>query len=459
MTSSAVGSALTYLMTIMFVLSIASLGGQLFEHPSARIVAAAVASIPIYGKYLQHIFPWFLSFSLIPLVLLMFYRTRLGETSRRDQVGLLILTSAITLIHPMTSLVMVGVSILALIGEYIHRKRTQNKSGFSIRSTAWIIAVPVLHYTWYFGRRGLEMLFRDIAISITQLESTGGARASRAASSGYTIPQLIWRYVVLEYGPLLLLLGLAGLVALIVIYYSARGRGELGPTISTAIYVGGGVLGVVMFAGDFVAEGAYRSNQVTILASILLVAWALTKLLSTDHDSVLWTGARVAAVVSILLLSIYAPFTVYAETRHVTEQEFSGSEWFLGTRSAERAVESNAMSHKIEVFLGDGELRPDVTYEDWAFRSSTSVLPDHYGYAENNTVGQTFPDGPYLITKTRDFEWWKREPPNRQSSINYQTREDAERLGQDATAQRIYSNGGFTVWDINGVRNSTNTAN
>lgn len=444
----AIGSAVSFGATVTIVLGIVCLSRRLFRTPQIGASAAFVAVTLIYGKFYHHIFPWFISFALIPLILMLVHESQYsGSKLRSKQTGLLVLVLGVTLFHPMTALVVMGTGLLLVVAKVTWTWRQKGRFLIQTEGTSWILSVPLIHFVWYFDRAGVERHITNIAVALTESTSAGGATVSRAASSSYTLTQLIWRYVVLQYGPLLLFCGVAGFVVVYIGYRWFRGKGREGTTVAGFLYIGGGFLAIMMYVGYFVASGAYRANQVTILGASLVLGWMISRLRQQNGSSLSLIG-RAVLVLAILSVAVYSPFTIYAANHHIDEQEFTGTDWFLETRDLEDPVESVAMTHKPAIYLNDGVLRPGVTPRNWAFRAGDLNTDAHYGYDENSSVATTFAEDTYIITKTRDFQWWKLQPRNKYPYMNYQTRSDYQGLGSDPSANKVYANGGFSVWRV-----------
>lgn len=450
---SSIGSGFTLTTTLMFALTIAALGGRLtssFETDTRKFLLA-VASTLVFGKLHHHIFPWFTSFQLIPLaVFLLDLSWGRVRNQRSIQVCLLLITISITLYHPMTAIVLLGVFLLYFLTRGVYEAHT--KSDYArvysqIVKTPLVLVIPLIHFIWYLNN---DTMTRFLSVMFTALlsglqSSQGSSRATRAADSGYTIAQLIWRYIILQYGPLLVFVGIGGVVTFVIFYRIYKNQSSYDEAILASMFYGGLLFAFLMLVGNFIANGPVRINQLTLMTSIILFGFGY----GVVRQSTSVTTRRVATLVLVglvLLVGTYTPLTIYNENRHVTEKEFHGSEWTLEYRTIDREVRSNAMTHKMTVYLSGAQT--DVKSTNWAFKG-TDTLPSHYGYKQNASMGEALSGDPYVVTKTRDFEWWKLEPDNRKPHISYQTRGDRFRLSNDHAANSIYSNGGFTVWRVN----------
>ena len=458
---SGVGSAFTLITTLMFALSLAVLGGRFSSRLDVhtRRFILAVAATLVFGKLHHHIFPWFTSFQLIPLALFLLDMNWNQTRNRRAiQISVLLITVSITLYHPMTALVLLGVYLLYIVsrGAFEARSKADLTKLYSrVLSASWVLTIPLIHFIWYMDNDIMTRFLTTMSRALLGLQNSQGAnRAARAAESGYTTVQLIWRFIILNYGPLLLFTGIGGAISILIVYRMSKKQSSYEEAVLASLFYGGLGLAITMLVGDFIANGPVRINQLTLLSSLLLfgIGYGIVR---HSTPGTARRAATLGLIAAVLLVGAYAPITVYDEDRHVTENEFEGVDWTIEYRTLDRDVRANAMTHKQTVYLTGAQ--SEVKYFNWAFETSDS-LPPHYGYKQNASAGETFSNDPYLVTKTRDYEWWTLEPENRKPHISYQTREDRARLTNDYTVNSIYSNGRFTVWRIYSINNSNTSS-
>lgn len=440
------GSLMTYTTFVTFLLTFGVIGR--YFHTKARtrafVTIIGVAAFPIYGKYSHHIFPWFTSFVLILPTLYAYLKTLCGQAVARNRLITLVLAISISLFHPMTALVLFGCLATVGIVNYLLSTKSLWRS---VSNSAWLLIIPLLHFAWYFDR-GISVFITRIAVELSSSVSAGASMAADAAQSGYTISQLIWRFLILQWGGLLITVGIAGLVGLY--YMHMIFMKKHGPTyrflFPIAMYVAGLGLAVVMLAGSFISSGPYRINQVTFIGTTLLIGGGLIRIQSKDDPSRLYQLLHLCFILVVIIAALLSVGTVYNETVHITDSELEGVEWFTDHRNDDIETHSSLMTHKETVYVQNADTR-SLPSSKWAFSTDDPLLPKHLGYTENKTIKMSVGSS-YVVTKTRDLKWWRAQPPNRYSYIRYYDRTDLAQLRHDRTAGRIYTNGRFTVWFI-----------
>ncbi|WP_339104226.1 hypothetical protein [Haloterrigena salinisoli] len=420
------------------------------RYSSKRIALfVGVAAVPIfYWKYAHHLMPWVAYFALIPLLVLMLsiHRSEV-RSSQRSYIGMgiLLLSFGIGIGHPMSGLVamLVVATIIVtqrLAGRWGFEEEYQQPMEVLILSPL-IVAYPM----WYLIKSTFQgFLFRTVA-SFYSETTEAGSQAERAAESGYTIWQIIQRWIIEQWGPGLVILAIGAAVAVVILRRVILREATVGEIIILSVYSIGIMVAVSTLTFDLVVNTeVYRPNQITIAAAIVLFGFALWW--TTDHSE----GRRGVVLRSVMVLIlvlcvVWAPFTIYYEPQHISEQEFVGSEHHLEYRVEETTTYSDSMPRRISLYL-EG-LHEVSSWENRAFGGTNSELPKFLGYDKNRTVSESLErEEYYLITKERDTEWYKQEPTNRYPYLTYYTEENVDRLHDDPTANKIYTNSGYSIW-------------
>lgn len=426
---------------------------QTFGSTTARYVGVALVPL-VFSKYVHSIMPWFASFSLLPLVLLVAEADRVRRFGAKLPTAVigLTLTFGIVFIHPMTALVAgallaigwVGASLSTLRGETYARRPP----------LMWAIIIGLPFSAWYLEAHGFTTKLVSAILSILHTSAGAASKASEAGGSTYTLRQLVARYFVLDFGAALLYISLAGFVALYLCRRFWRREADEHEVTLVGYYGAGLLLAVTMLAFNLVVASVYRMNQVTLLASILLVGYGIRKLTTATSHPYAQAAVRSVVLLSVVSTVVLAPFMIYDEERHVVETEMAGAEHHLVHRAPTLTTKSMSMSHQLSMFVLGEHRVPN--WRQWAFvrHRPENQLPSHLGYGTNQTVGALFEERGYVVTKARDRIWYRNQPPNRWSSIRYLRESDVQRLQSDPTAERVYSNGEFSTWY---VRNTTAT--
>ena len=79
--------------------------------------------------------------------------------------------------------------------------------------------------------------------------------------------------------------------------------------------------------------------------------------------------------------------------------------------------------------------------------------PDHFGYADGETLGAMYNESHYLVITPAGRQFYPEIWPDYRQYWQY-TPQDFERLETDPTVSKVYINGGFETYTVEGT-NST----
>lgn len=445
---------LMYIVSGTFVSGCVLLGRRLFGWKGSIFTLVAGSPL-VYGKYMHHLMPWFVGFALLPLGLLIIEMVRDEGCSRKSLIATLsVLMFGMVFIHPMTTVVFIVALSAGILAIALHNSITHE----DIRNYRpnWIFLVTVPLLVWYLSKDSFSSLIRVVTISV--LESDPGAvrKAQEAGESGYTTIQIIWEFLVLDYGVLLCYLAGGGLVVLWIGYRYLSGKypNEVFG-IGAIWYTAGGFLGLGFLAVNAVVGQFYRLNQLTLFAAIILLGGGLAALLSNKKD----TRGRSASLVKlaialcigvILIATVLSSVGVYDEKRHIVETEFAGVDHHLEYRNPSVHTKSMKISHVTQMYVLGYHNHQEIPYQQWAFRYDNPryELPSDLYATEDSLAGHYDGDG-YAIILERNQRWYTLEPSNRWDTVSYISDNELSRLNTDQTAYRVYDNGGAITWFAN----------
>jgi len=138
--------------------------------------------------------------------------------------------------------------------------------------------------------------------------------------------------------------------------------------------------------------------------------------------------------------------TSYNDNYHLTHAEDQGTDWYFEYRSDEAVGVAADVSYKMREYSVGGDFGTSKFRE---FGSESSTLDKRFGYGTHESVG-TAVDGyeTYIATKPYDTTVPKFLDPSVREKHTAYYEEDLQRLGTDRGADRIYANGGYTVWYV-----------
>ncbi|MBB6646610.1 hypothetical protein H5V44_09990 [Halobellus sp. MBLA0160] len=443
---------LMYLITAIFIVSCALLGRALSGRYAAQFVC--IAAVPlIFGKYMQHLMPWFIAFSLLPLILFIAESLRNGRFAKSKPAAALIsafvLLFGVVFIHPMSAafvVVLIGCGILATTA---YNLRTGSSERYYRALWGMLVTVPLI--VWYFSTATFGRLVRQTVLSLTAGALGAVTRVEGAEESSYTVLQIIQRYIIGDYGVLILYLTAGGLIVLRVGYKFLRDRNvRFSETTASVLYVAGGAIGVIFLAFPAIITEFYRINQLTLLAAILLLGFGMTALHTYDDVSPLSMSLNSVAVCAVVVVVITAGglaiFTVYDERRHANQAEFEVIEHHMTYANYDINTRSMKIT-QIEAEYTIGTRRASqIPWTKRPFAEADNRLPDDLGYSTSDSVSSLFDNRGYIVILDRNQNWVGVEPQNRHQYVRYISGSEMSQLRTDRAASPVYDNGGSSIW-------------
>lgn len=430
------------------ILGVTTLSGRISASKQTALFTLFVTLPLVWSKYHSALFPWFAAFALVPIGLLLIQISDETINNRLATVSaVIVIAAAMVPFHPMTAGVFtICLGVFALTSKMRLPKKYVVRSSTTVAGMVIVVALPF----WYLTFVELQQKLVTIILGLFAGGTGGGAtRLGAAGETAFTLQQIIVRYVILDYGVALAYVGMAALIlgiCILVPWVTLRNQPWL--IVAGGVFAAGiGLAGAMLVTNLIVTAEVYRMNQLSLLGAVLILGYTLTRL-GTVQNARLRQLGHVAVVGVVLFGLVFSPFTVYDAKQHVIESEFTGTEWFLNNRVEDVDVRALKMSHKQTTYLLGLEGAEAIYWQNWAFRSDADhQTPRNLGYRDNQTI-QDSVGGGYVITKTRDTKWYVLEPKNRWPELNYYTDADLNRLYDDRTASKIFTNGGFETWKV-----------
>jgi hypothetical protein len=159
----------------------------------------------------------------------------------------------------------------------------------------------------------------------------------------------------------------------------------------------------------------------------------------------------VIALIAVTSFGVFntfpSPLTI-ASNSQVTRMEMTGMGWFL-------AHQDNSLPiHYIEfdplrfadALLGTQNVPQNILGE--------ALPPDHFGYASNNTYGESYTTNSYFVDSQISRVFYPAVYPEYKSLWSF-TPQDFQKLDySDPSVDRVYSNGEFWVYYVQGIGNT-----
>ena len=465
-------SVLSAFFTPLYIVSMYLLGRRLLGSRNAGL-AVLICSVPLlYAEFSHSLHPAIFSFLLLPVVLAVFIGAYNSDRTLPYAVVLGLFGLTLLLFHPITTVYLVGI----LSVSFIVRAGYSWLTDLDLRYTgeaALVTGLTVGWFAWFLQFAQIQRFARRVLSSLPGSGSsgggggaTGGSGAGSAGSAGGSetgsiaaemfarvrgidsIEKLVTGFLV-NYGPqfVVALLGVAAIVVTIGWYWSTRQF-----TIEDswlAAQFGTGVL--VTLVGIFfyvVSSDPIRNARYMILFGTLLAGLLLYRSLAGQLPWPSLNGPTVRVVLVVLVLSTagLSVMTSYNDNYHLTHAEETGTEWYYDFRGTEPVGVAADVSYKMREYTEAGDYG---TAKLRAYGGDSSTLPRRFGYGTHDSVA-TAVDGyeTYVVTKPYDTTVPKFLDPSVRAEYTAYYESDLQRLGTDRGADRVYANGGYTIWYV-----------
>ncbi|WP_049888037.1 hypothetical protein [Natrinema sp. J7-2] len=450
----------TFCFFLLFVGSCFLLGLSFFGRRGGLATLGAATPLVFASHHLMTL-PWLFALPFLPLSLALAHRWSGRRcSSRTGLVGVAFVCGiALVFYHPVTALVTVlalvvyvGVVAAPSLRRRLPRRRAEAKAAagrayavpvryplvLGIAGILWYLSIS--HFTHFLER----MVTNDI---------DGGAAsyASTAQRTSYSTWELVWEFLVLEWGTVLVYAGLGAAIAAVILGRVLRGRDSRLERLCVAQYGAGVGVAAFFFGSQVLSRNVVRINNYTVIGAILLLGLAIIGLVSyRDAADDRWKRWGVTTIlgglcVTVIVVALLAGAVAYEDDRHVTHATMAGAEWHHENHDSGIDTRAFRMSEQLQRYF-EGTTGADPDDRQFHRSLESYQLPTGLGYDEHGSVGDVYETETYLVTKTADIAWARNRPPDRRAEIDHYTAADLARLRADPAAHRIYSNGDVSVW-------------
>lgn len=437
------------IISIFFIISIYILFNQLFEKKKQVYVASLISTIPFLASYYTGLVPNGLSLMLMPTILYLFFKSR-KEHSAALSILLIIFLIIIPFSHPLTSIFLIIFLIMIEFSNKAYYFNKKNKYSISFEA---ILILLITFFTWisssFIFTRSISKIF-----SWTKGELYAPTEQVNQAFNKLNFSLMDRIIIFLKmYGTELVFLILALSAFYIIIKKMKKDQTKinlfsLGVILTSTLFI----LVFFVFTGDPNFE-PIRSMNFVFMLSIPLAGYLIFEIYERFSQKKL-----IIPILSLLLtllfinsaIAIYPSPYISQPNPQISKSHLNGMEWFLinkDTNINSLRMESAAPSRFTEFIYGlnTSKERIDlIKYISW------TVIPDHLTYDKNSEIGQNV-----TIEKNKTVN--KYFPVAKVDILSYTkiwqavgrySDEDFNKLKNDKSADKIYSNGDFDIWFI-----------
>ncbi|MEA1932084.1 MAG: hypothetical protein U9O06_11135 [Euryarchaeota archaeon] len=448
-------SVLSAIFTPLYIVSMYLLGRSILGGRKAGL-AVLVWSVPlVFREYHHSLHPAIFSFLLLPVFAALLVGAYNSDRRRSHVAFLAVLGLTLLFFHPITTLYLIGMLMVSLVARILYSRLTDHELQYSLEPL-FAFGLAAGWVAWFFQFTQIQVFAGRVLSSNSDSGSGGETDGTEPVASSLLgrlqdvggIEQLVTGFIT-NYGTQFVVSALAGVAVLGAIGWYLSTRELRGEDTWLTFQFGAGV--GLTFVGIFfyiVASNPIRNARYMLLFATLLAGLLLYRSLT---DRLSWspgTGKAVQVVLVVLLLSTagLSVMTSYNDNYHLTHAEDRGTDWYFDYRSDEAVGAAADVSYKMREYSVGGDFGTSKFRE---FGSESATLDKRFGYADHESVG-TAVDGyeTYIATKPYDTTVPKFLDPSVREKHTAYYEEDLQRLGTDRGADRIYANGGYTVWYV-----------
>lgn len=322
--------------------------------------------------------------------------------------------------------------------------------------TSYLSISAAVSVVWYSGFTGIIRRFERVYNELFGPTSGGAPVDAYTRTTQEYSPELIdlVRIGLLRYGveALLFGLGILCIATIAVLIYQRSYRVDNFEIMFLGTFVLFLLGGIIFLFTDLIVPHRRPFQLAKISAGLL--AGQFFNMVWQSHDrphlrESFKIGFPAFLITVLLLLVVLSTFSLYhsplqsSSNHHVTEMELDGVEW---------TTHHDTVTGETPVFEMGYRRFQDAMYgrsthdEVW-----TSSPPNHFNYTEHRQLGQSFETDRSMILTRHGRILYPERYPDYPEYWRF-TPADFERLEHDKTVEKIYDNGDFTHYQIDGVR-------
>lgn len=425
-----------------------------FDSSERVLLGLPLVVLPVLGRAHLGYRPYDLSVMLVPLVLYLFVKGRRSSVPS-VQVAFVVSLATLLLYHPLTALFMIGVFGLYFVGKHLPHVRRQ----YATPTNALSLSVAVF-LAWYSNFTGIILRFDRVLTTLLGRSEGDPPLEAYAQTAEEASPALIdlISTATFTYGVEAVLFGLSfgflGLAVWLVL------RDEYVPDTYTAMFVltmllfgvGGGLFLVtdLIVPPDRPFQIA-KIGAVVVASRLFYLVWDSGRWPDFDGTwrTVLHGGLGVALVVLVVLsvFSLYPSPLASSSNPQVTDMELEGAAWVTEHDGTAETIGQVGFSYRRfhHALYGTETAGPEQLAE--------ARVPEHFNYTVRETLGESYANETYLAVNRKGRIVYPEAFPDYREHWRF-TPADFDRLERDETTARVYDNGGFTVYLVDGVRDT-----
>ena len=418
----------------------------------ASLFAILFAVVPLLSRCLTFFTPSDDLIFLMPFLLYAFYLV-LTKRSKAFTGLLVLLMLLFPYVHPEMVSVMFLIFLSFALSKYLSKYTLTFKSEIKKPVSGFLLMTAAAVFIWYSSFSVLVYISRGDILSLKSLVAPPvQGYATLASRSQLTTTELLGLLIKL-YGAYLVYI----ILVVLIISFAVKKILIHKKVEHNQVFLGL----LIMFLGFMTILSLFLHvvlDYTRVLLHLLIISTILIGIFfayqmkekSLHKNRLFFLAILVTLTISTAtsIFSLYPSPITDTYNQQVTYNEVYGANWLV--KNGSRAIESidtfyifGRFVHVIEGL--DYSNKEDRMYAEALYQPERTT-PDHFNYQYNKTLGESYFNDTYLLTnklmKSFYFELW----PN----IAKFTQEDFVHLNNDPSVSKIYHNGEFETYYIQG---------
>jgi len=441
----------TALFSALYVISIYLLATAVSPGKDVQLLSVAAIGGVLFNAYDVYLMPNGWSILYIPLVFFLFFKSLVKKGPAIEYKSLL----AVTLIlfpffHPLSSTMLIVMLLTVGITQYliyfINYKKMPLRNILYFPPINSLLIVLIIFLPWILSFKTFHANLRGLFNAFTTGQGPDaiaqmGGQLNKINIHGFDFVNLTLKIM----GDDIIFLILS-IITIIILFKNQEERKNnnvliilLGITFIIGVMYSAYLFNIIPGLNNI---GAPRLIAYLVIFTPVSAGFALKHLIrKKSYIYVVICIAIIQAASITSIFSLYASPYVLQPNIQVTQMDMYGAKWFLDYKNTDikSAEIMSPVNRFADAILGTDK-RPDIM--------RASQIPDHFNYTVNNRLGESYTTDKYAFITQIDRQIydtvWK--------EVGRFHKEDFERLENDPSAGKLYSNGEANVWYIQGIQ-------
>lgn len=450
------GLLMPALNNVLYIIGVLLLTTSLNFSHRQRLIAIALASAPFFVVEAYTATPRGLAFALLPWLLYLYFRSRIGNRLPWSILFLLLLGSMVVL-HPFNGgLLLMPVFLIIFITLQFYRKIPASgdtvASGIRRNLTADLnamILLIVVWFLWYSNFRFFTEFVQYFAHITKWMPSQASYYFSVAGERGLSFAEMIIIFLRLH-GHNLLYLALAGVGSICLVKKSFARHQATSPYLLTLVPLLI-LFSIIVIVAPFLPFRFeyYRLLHYAIMPAVLINAWFLGDDGVRLSRRIAFTTALALALIGLLIgvFNTYPSPWIQGANQHITTHaSVSGARWFVANQDEVSPIDGIAITPYQSLLWVTGY----ETHAPNIYHIIGQTVPPHFGYDRYDSVGEAYEKDRYWLLHTSAYYFYEERIPDHPGGWLW-TIDELDRLHSDPALSLVYTNGEFDVFYLEGL--------